>query len=655
MSGLGGQPPGVSADAVRAELERRFGAEMQAAIGAQQQGRIQDAIAGFRRALAVAPDHPAALNFLGYAIHQSGDNAEAQKLMERSVELGGGNPMLLGNLGKLYQALNQAEKAADCYRKALVANPGDLGLRFNLAIVLEQSGAWEEAATAYRQVAEKTPQDSRALTNLGNLLRRLERIPEAEDCYRKSLAINPRDPFALSSYGQILGSRGQLAEARGFFQRCLEAVPTGPMRLQALLDLAAVDRQDGDYDAALEKLRAALDIDPDHAVALASLGQALVETGALEEAQPLLERAVAREPDQGSAHLYLGMLRSGPPDEAELDCLATLAADPATPPERVIDLQFALGNACDRAGQSDRAFEAFTTANALVRRHRLYDRAAAERESETLMAMLDPKRLAEARLDPSAPDGSTASILIVGMPRSATSLVEQILASHPQVHGSGESVDLVRLASEFAAARGLAIEQAFHDAAPDDLAAFGQSYLETLRGLAKAQGANESQSITNKLPANHRLAGLAALALPGARIVHCRRDPRDTCLSCYMSHFEQGAEFSFDLSDLGHAYRLYQRLMGHWQEALPPGRLYELDYETLVDDLEGETRRLLEHCGLSWDPACLEFHRTQRPVRTASAGQVRRPLFEGSIGRWRRYEQHLAPLIDSLGDTLPAD
>ena len=660
MSGPGHRPPGQAPgrgpagpaggppSPVRAALERRFGSEMQAAIQAQQQGRLSDAVAGFRRALAVAPEHPAALNFLGYALHQSGDNEQALTLMERSVALAGGDPTLTGNLGKLHQALGDGAKAAACYQRALAANPRDLGLRFNLAMALEQQGAWDQAAEAYRQVAEHSPQDSRALTNLGNLEKRRGRLAEAEDCYRRALAINPGDPYALTNLGRALLFRHRYGEARRCFERTLAAAPNDATRLLGLAGLAAVDRAEDDHEQAFERLEQAVEIDPSHAAALTSLGQMMIERGQFEEARPLLERAIAAEPDQGAAYGYLAMVKPGGPDDETIATLTRLAADPATPPSHAADLYFALGKAHDETGAADQAFAAFVEANRLVRESLPYDHAAAERDHEAIMATLDPERLAGATLEA---DGTArpTPIFVIGLPRSGTSLVEQILASHPAVHGGGESIDILRLVQELAAG-----EPGAGPYRPEDpawLGRLGEAYLAAMRRRVPEGAA----MVTNKVPFNYRFAGLIPLALPGARIVHCRRDPRDSGLSCFMTHFALGSEFSYDLADFARAYRLYDRLMARCRALLPPGRMLELDYEALVADLEGQSRRLLDYCGLDWDPACLEFHRTERPVHTASAGQVRQPLYASAAGRWRRYEKELAPLIEALGELVPPD
>jgi hypothetical protein len=237
------------------------------------------------------------------------------------------------------------------------------------------------------------------------------------------------------------------------------------------------------------------------------------------------------------------------------------------------------------------------------------------------------------------------------MPRSGTTLIEQILASHPDVHGAGELTDFSRLANQMLDAKGKPRRY------PDDAAkltgkeliALGKAYVARLRLLSP-----DAPRVTDKMPANFLYVGLIHLALPQARIIHVRRDPRDTCLSCYSKLFSAPQEFSYDLAELGRYYRQYDSLMTHWRKTLPRGRMLEVRYEDVIGDLETWARRIVKHCGLKWDPACIAFHEARRPVRTASASQVRQPIYRTSEGRWRKYGDDLQPLVTALGDVVTA-
>jgi hypothetical protein len=322
--------------------------------------------------------------------------------------------------------------------------------------------------------------------------------------------------------------------------------------------------------------------------------------------------------------------------------------DLASRPERLttderMQLDFALGKAYADLKDYRRSFDHLRRGAAAKRAQTDYDEAAAMALFDRIEAAFPPERFAAAsgRGDP-----SRTPIFILGMPRSGTTLVEQILASHPDVTGAGE----LRTASDvFGQVRAVTGEVAHY---PDFVPALDAATLKAMGGLYGAELqrlAPGARRITDKMPSNFYFVGLIHMALPNARILHTVRDPLDTCLSCYSKLFAGEQNHTYDLGELGRYHRRYQRLMDHWRGVLPPGRFLDVSYEALVADLEGQTRRILAHCGLDWDERCLSFHETQRPVRTASASQVRRPIYCGSVGRWRAYAEDLAPLIEALG------
>ncbi len=304
-----------------------------------------------------------------------------------------------------------------------------------------------------------------------------------------------------------------------------------------------------------------------------------------------------------------------------------------------IDLHFALGKAFADICDPQRSFWHLLQGNALKRRQVTYDetsafeRFARIRATFTSQLMWDKQGLG---------DPSSAPIFIIGMPRSGTTLVEQILASHPKVFGAGELHDLGQLAKRLSGPNGACFPEAVAAMSFDRLRELGESYVQAVRRLAP-----EAERITDKMPYNFNYAGLIRLALPNARIIHTRRDLRDTALSCFSLLFPKGQEYAYDLGELGRYCRSCAELMDHWCEVLPETTMLQVQYEEIVDDLEGQARRIVAHCGLEWDPACLAFHKTERPVWTASAAQVRQPIYP--VGRWRVYEQQLGPLLNALG------
>jgi Sulfotransferase family len=310
------------------------------------------------------------------------------------------------------------------------------------------------------------------------------------------------------------------------------------------------------------------------------------------------------------------------------------------PAREQIELRFALAKAYDDTGRPDDAFRQLLAGNALKRRQIAYDEAATLTEIDRIQAIFTPKLMQSLQGEG---DPSSVPIFIVGMPRSGTTLIEQILASHPHVFGAGELPNLSLSVADLRPAMGCAFPDAMERMSGDDLRQLGSRYVSDIVRLAP-----NAAHITNKMPANFLFAGLIHLTLPNARIIHAVRDPLDTCVSCFSKLFASGQPQTYDLEELGRYYWRYQALMKHWHRVLPPGRILDVRYEDVVADLEGQARRIVSHCGLEWDPNCLAFHETTRPVRTASATQVRRPLYRSAVGRAQSYEPFLRPLTRQL-------
>lgn len=486
---------------------------------------------------------------------------------------------------------------------------------------------------------------SRALPGLMRLLEKAVedhhagRLPEAERGYNEVLALDPEHPDALHFLGVLTGMAGDHARSVALIERSLRRKPTA----QAYLHLGLSQTGAGQTTEAIDSFEAAIRIEPGHAQAHHHLANALSQIGRRTEAIAAYREAIALRPDLAEAYGNLGLIstwQEGDPAAKELLALAGRAG--ALPIASRIHLNYALGKYYDDTGDSDRAFACWRDGARLKRRTLRYDAVQNERAMATIAASFPPGDWAVSR-DHGEP--SDLPIFVLGMPRSGTSLVEQILASHPQVHGAGEIGLLRAVLKGLRVQPDLLLSGAFKTGPlADELHRRGAEYIGQLRALDP-----QAARITNKLPNNFMLVGAIHLVLPRAAIVFCRRDLRDVCLSCYQTLFMQGHAWSYDLAELGRYAASFARLMEHWRRVLP-GRILELDYETLVTEPEAQARRLVEHCGLFWDERCLDFNRTERAVRTASVGQVRQPIYRRSVGRWRRFERHLGPLLEVLGD-----
>jgi len=448
---------------------------------------------------------------------------------------------------------------------------------------------------------------------------------------------------ALNNRGIDLLGSGHLP---GAMRQFAMAIVSEPDRSPAYNNFGSLLDGIDQVEMALPCYRRAGCLSPDFAVAHNNLGVALLQSGAIAEAYEAIERAIRLAPKRGHYYRTLAatgrLTRSSP----HFATLRDLAADIAALPEdERIDLHFALGMVYLDDGAVTESWPHLLAGNRLKRQRVVYD------ETEVLARFKRIERVFTAEFLAARQDGasSSAPIFVLGMPRSGTSLVEQILASHPRIAGAGELQDLSRLAE------GLQIDAIeFPDSIaltpPDRLSRLAADYLAALRARAP-----QADRIVDKMPANFELIGLIHKALPQAQIIHVRRDPLDTCMSCFSRLFAADhLSFTYDLAELGRYYRAYDALMAHWRRVLPAGAMLEIRYEDLVADLPTQARRLIAHCGLAWDDRCAAFHETQRVVKTASAMQVRQPLYSRSIGRWHCLGEALRPLADELALSWPS-
>ncbi len=430
----------------------------------------------------------------------------------------------------------------------------------------------------------------------------------------------------------------QVGQAEAILSQLIRA---NPYHAHAMNLLGIVFIKKRDTSTALHWLEKAIALDPERAEYHHNIGPVFRIQGDFEKAEEHYRRAIALKPDYAECYFNFSAIRTfsaGDPMFQELEALLT--RPDLNEQDRCFG-HFAAGKIHDDIEDFDAAFRHYQAGNEA--RGVTFDMAAQRRYVaeyiEVFSESMLQRRRHEGMEDPTP-------VFVIGMPRSGTTLVEQILSSHPDVYGAGEISDIIAIAGTLPqyASDGSAYPRCVTELGPEVMRGFGEAYLKRIRTLD-----GEAQRIVNKMPQNFLFAGLIALLLPNARIIHCRRDPLDTCLSCYFQRFRERHEYSYDLCHLGQYYRQYQQLMDHWRGSLPLPML-EVDYEAVVEDQERETRRLIEFLDLPWNDQCLEFHRSERPVTTASSFQVRQPIYRSSLKRWQRYAKHLGPLRDALGD-----
>jgi tetratricopeptide (TPR) repeat protein len=537
------------------------------------------------------------------------------------------------------------DAAAALYERALQAAPADFEALFYLSQVRTAQGRIDEALSLAQMSVAQHPESAAAQAHLGALLAMRGDHQQALLHLDASLAMRPENPDALSNRGASLH---KLGDVRGALEAYRSALILQPENLEITLNAAEVLRELGESAQAAALYRRVLARDPDHVGAHCGLGAALVNLGLLEEAFSELERAAELRPDSPGAYCRLADARRVEPGDPLIERLERFLAGARAEgnADSEIILEYTLAKVYADIGAYDESFAHLAAGSARRRCELEYDEAATL-ESLAATARTFDRAFVHARRgwgDPSA-----LPVFIVGLPRSGTTLIEQILASHPKVHAAGELTNFVRAAERVLAPESSAgiTAGAMCAATQAHVREIGARYAASVRALDPS-----ALRITDKMPANASYTGLIHLALPGARIIHARRDPLDTCFSCFSLNFASGQEFTYDLGELGRYYRAYERLMQHWHDVLPPGTILDVQYEEVVDNFETQARRIVGFCGLEWDDACLRFYENKRPVQTASVLQVRRPIYSSSIGRWRPYAKHLGPLVTALGLSL---
>ncbi|WP_161957187.1 tetratricopeptide repeat-containing sulfotransferase family protein [Aestuariivirga litoralis] len=567
-----------------------------------RQGRLEEALALAQAAVKAEPGNPLLLLQLGVVQLKLGKAGEALISLEAASAADPSLAEACNGRGNALTALHRHEAALESFERAIRLKPGHAEAYVNRGRVLRLLGRQDEALASYRQAITLRPGQAEAHNNLGNLLKDLGRFDEALASYDTAIGLRPDYAEALSNRGNVLCDLNRLDEAEASYQHA--AAAGGPA--EAWLGLARIRSETGRFPEALEMYEKARRIDPDRVEALCGIA----ENRRFETDDPLIP---------------------------EYDRL--LALRHLTDEDRA-RLHHALGKISNDLARHDDAITHYGRGKRLLSTR--FDLAGQARTYEALMATFDKPFFAARQGFGSA---DQRPVFVVGMPRSGTTLTEQILASHPRVEGLGELPDLPRLAK---ALGGEPFDAARFTAAAADLSSGAAAALARRYCEAYARVAPESLRLVDKQPHNYEWLGLIALMFPNARIIHCRRDPLDTCLSMYMQKFNGNHGYNQDLSVLGGYYRNYEMLMAHWHAVLPIA-IHEVVYENVVADLEAEARALVSFIGLDWDAACLDFHLKERRVDTPSRWQVRQPLYDRSVGRWRHYERHLGPLRQALG------
>jgi tetratricopeptide (TPR) repeat protein len=601
-------------------------------------GRPAEALPHYEWALAAGKESADAHTNLGNALQLLGRLDDAQSHYERALALDPSQPEPHNNLAVLLAARNRPDRAIAHYKAALALKPDYYEALNNLGNALQSLGRSAEAIRQYELAVSLRPDHAEACSNLGNVLSALKRPLEAIEQYKKALAIRPHYAEVYNNLGNALSGLGRCDEAIAQYRQAVTLRPAFAGAHNNLATALLASRRPEEAVLAYEQ---ALACEPDNADIHNNSGVALNMLGQLTRASQAFAKAIRLAPRNGEFYLNLLGLKRITADDPHLVAMLELDRDVASlGVQSQIALNFALGRAFEDLGEHERAFRYFIMGNALKRRELIYDEATALALFERTRTTFTGELMSDKR---GAGDPSRIPVFVLGMPRSGSTLVEQILASHSQVFGAGELHDFDNAVEDMARANNWSYPEMAAHMSGEQLRQLGMSYVNSTRTCAPS-----TARIVNKMPGNFGSAGLIHLALPNARIIHTTRDPLDTCFSCFSLLFSGGHAYSYDLAELGRYYHGYRTLMQHWRSVLPEGVMLEVRYEDLVTDLEGQARAMVTHCGLQWEKSCLDFHKTRRPVQTASMSQVRQPIYRTSIGRGHRYKDLLQPLVQAL-------
>ncbi len=582
-------------------------AEAHDSLGAvlQSQGKMDKALPCHRRALKLKPDYALAHYHLGNALKECEDYKGAAVSYDKALQLNSSFPDAHNNLGNILLLEGRYKDAAASFEQALRINPNFIEAYVNLGHVLQHLGELDRAIANLQEALRRNPDNAQACYHLGVACRDQGSYNEAEACFRRAIEIRPDYAEAFGDLGNVLHRQGKFDQALESFEHTLKLRPDS---IDAVAGVAAVLEKQGEYEQACEQLYPLIEAGTTNANLAITFGLISRHLDRREEAIAFMQHVL------------------------EMNSLAAIERQ---------RLHFGLGQLYNDISEYDQAFAHYRQAN----ESNIYELkpGAQAKLFDDLIETCTPELMA--RL-PRATRLSEQPVFIVGMPRSGTSLVEQILASHPAVFGADELMDVINIANKLPLA--LAVEAPYPECMEsldqDVMDRLAQAYLEHLDALSGG-----AVRVTDKMPHNFLHLGLIELLFPGARIIHCIREPLDTCLSCYFQDFGARHTYTGDLVHLGEYYMQYERLMRHWQEVLSIPVL-EIRYEELVADQERLSRSMLEFCGLEWDDRCLQFYRSDRIVKTASYDQVRQPIYGKSVARWKNYEAYLDPLIMALNN-----
>ncbi len=576
---------------------------------------------------------------------------------------------MIALLGSILVKTGRLEEAEHRLRQVVAMAPSFAKPYDDLGALYVRQNQFQLAEQMFRKATELLPELQSSWVGLALSLKNQHKLDEARDVCERILARQPKDLYTMRLLAQVLEEQGQMVEAGQLFQAVYDRAPGSA---QVVADLARFHAQQFAYAQAIDLYRRAAELEPGNPLYHFSLGRYLLVVGFSKEALEAYDRGLALNPDSPHAQSArldalralgrtdevaagyrkliekgidmaacwwsLSSLRTYSFSDEDIDRMTALRESMAADDIDRSFIDFALGKAMDDHKSYDKAWRFYLEGNTTRRKFVEYDSARFRSRIDAIIEGVDANLLQRGQL---VPPQAVTPIFIIGMPRSGSTLIEQILASHDDVEATLELPYMQGQGKRYMFADQNPLPIA--DLETDQLQAIGDRYLKA----AELHRIEAKPFFIDKLPDNFAYIGLIAMALPGAKIIDARRNPIDTCVGNFRQSFGRGKEFSYDLNELANHCIQYRRIMEHWERVLP-GRILTVHYESLVENTESEIRRMLKYCGLPWQQACLNFHESNREVTTASAEQVRQPIYKSAMGFWKHYEHHLDELIDTL-------
>lgn len=593
-----------------------------------------------RRAVLKDPNSFGSWNNLGIILQQLGKFDESKDCLQRAIRIQPRNPMLHNNIGNTYKYLGLNEKAENHWRRAIALDPNYAEPHSNLTNLLAEQSEYSQAIEHGHKAIKIKPDLFEAYINISNVYFFSQNYNMALFWLDNLLKISPKHARGLAARSLVLVELEKFDEA---LECAADTVRLAPHSAESHNAHGIALKAIGEINLAIACFERATNLAGNAAKdALINLGILFLEYGETTKAHKILTEALNKYPLSSIAWFHYANNKKFSVGDSEIKQIEKLIrSDYAKNKNDQQYLNFAIGKIYMDIGQPKLAIDHINVGNKIKRKTLIY---SAEKESlyiENLKNTFSRKLIFRLQENGAR---SKMPIFVLGMPRSGTTLIEQILSSHSAINGAGELNYIQDIFDN------ISVLEKINDITPSDLQKLGEAYLSKIIPISQGR-----KHVVDKMPGNFRYIGFIRLILPDARIIHCRRDPVDTCLSCYTKLFAKGVPFSFDQQELGQAYCDYRKIMNHWRNILPDTNFLEVDYENVVDDFEFQTRRILAFLGLDWEDACLEFYQNKRPVRTASVSQVRLPIYRTSKGKWHQYANEIKPLLETLASAPPLD